>query len=85
MGWTAPVAASKCQDEVVEVDISSEGAVHGGDYHDWSGYREARVSGSRGRCGGGGCRAAAVASCRGAEVLRRVGAVPGGDGGLEFR
>ena len=27
-GWTAPVAASTCQEELVEGDIPSEGAVH---------------------------------------------------------
>src|ERR1700730_6411156 len=39
--------ASMCQDEVVVERSSSGGAIHGRGYHDWSGYREERVSGAR--------------------------------------
>jgi hypothetical protein len=28
-GWTAPVSASSCQDEVVDCNIRSEAAIHG--------------------------------------------------------
>jgi len=66
------------------LELHFKGAVHGRDYHNWFGYREERVPGSRRRCVGFGCGPSAAAARRAAEIFRVAAAVPYRDGGVRF-
>src|ERR1700722_3732975 len=90
MGWTAPRTASACQDGRCQNPIRRE-AVHGQVYPDfvdchagWSRSGEEGVSGSRGRCEGRDRCGAQTHAQPTDPVLRRTGAVRGGDGGVRL-
>jgi transposase len=79
MVWTAPTAASMCQDEVVDSALI-KGTVHGTGYHDRIGPCEARISGARGRCGR---QVVARKQLRRAEVVSFCAALPACPVGME--
>src|SRR2546429_4610755 len=63
-------------------DESHEGSRPHANYHDWFGYRQERVSGSRDRQQREGCCSEAAAAQPGAGVLQNVATLPGRHGGV---
>src|ERR1700737_3835588 len=84
MWWTAPAPRHRSAITWSLDERHKEGAVHGQDYHDWFGQRQAGLPGAWRRRGGWAGAEPAVAARRGAEVFRQAAGLRGRHGSVRL-